>query len=64
MSNNEQCVRQSGAFLDDYTETEMESEKENDVETGEDRGRCWEIEVRLNFKKKECKEIGSEREIF
>ena len=50
MSNNEQCVRQSGAFLDDYTQTEMESERENDVvDTGEDRGRCWEIEVRLNF---------------
>ena len=57
-------MRQSGAFLDDYTETEMESERENDVETGEDRERCWEIEVRLNLKKKECKEIGSERENY
>ena len=36
---------------------------ENDVETGEDRERCWEIEVRLNFKK-ECKEMGSERIFF
>ena len=52
MSNNEQCVRQSGAFLDDYTETEMESERENDIETGEDRERCWEIEVRLNLTKR------------
>ena len=57
------CVRLSGAFLYDYTETKMESEKKNDIETGEDRGRCWEIEVRLNFKK-ECKEIGSERENY
>ena len=45
-------MRQSGAFLDDYTETEMESEIENDVETGEDRERWWEIEVRLKFKKR------------
>ena len=56
-------MRQSGVFLDDHTETETESERENDIETGEDRGRCWEIEVRLNFKK-ECKEIGSERENY
>ena len=56
-------MRLSGAFLYDYTETKMESEKKNDIETGEDRGRCWEIEVRLNFKK-ECKEIGSERENY
>ena len=45
-------MRQSGAFLDDYTETEMESDRENDKETGEDRGRCWEIEVRLNLTKR------------
>ena len=46
------CVRLSGAFLYDYTETKMESEKKNDIETGEDRERCWEIEVRLNLTKR------------